>query len=187
MLQSWGDRLVASFASDLKRAPAIESTPFAMEVKSRKVKYAMLPEDKVRSEATYWRNRFKSNAVYVKLVDAWERHSLQMIQDKVDSLPFDSTLIAFGNRVFATTPFETFSHANREIGRHTTVAVYVVGYSNGYGDYWPATMVMDQEGYEGGSSSILSGHFSFAKGPLETFAAETAMDAQKLVKSKNTK
>ncbi|MDD3587223.1 MAG: hypothetical protein PHQ75_08565, partial [Thermoguttaceae bacterium] len=162
-------------------------SPFALEVKSRKVKYAMLPEDKIRSEATFWRAKFKSNEKYLKLVDAWEQHSLQMVRDKVDSLPFDSTLIAFGNRVFATTPFETFSHANREIGRHTMVAVYVVGYSNGYGDYWPATMVMDQEGYEGGSSSILSGQFSFAKGSLESFAAETAIDAQKLVESRRAK
>lgn len=184
VLMSWGDRLVDSFADQLKKSIPCQGTAFDFRVESCEIPFELMTPDEVRAEAAKRREELAKNNVFRGKVDRWEKNLLQQLKDNTTGpLRFKSTLVALGDRVFVTTPTETFSHVNREIARHTKAHVYAVGYTNGYMGYWPATEVMRQEGYEGGSSAVWSGRFRYAQGSLEAFAAKVAPLAQDLVRS----
>lgn len=170
-MQRWGDELVASVAEKLRSEPPLESPRFAVESETLTVEYDRFTPEFIRAKAEEFRKQFAKRSDIIEFtIDPWEKKTLDALENgtqKEENIFVQA--VAFGDMIFVTTPFETFSHLNGLLGERAAVPVHIIGYTNGTFNYFPTKEAYEQGGYEP-NSYVWYRRFPMKPGGLEKLA-----------------
>lgn len=170
-MQRWGDELVEAVAVKLQTEKPLETARFAVESETIAVEYDRFDADFIRAKAEEFRKQFASRPDIIEFtINPWEKVTLDALKDgtQKEEKIFVQTA-AFGDLVFVTTPFETFSHLNNFLADRLSFSPHVIGYTNGTFNYFPSKDAYEQGGYEP-NSYVWYRRFPMKPGGLEKLA-----------------
>ena len=172
-MKRWGRELVASVADLIRSAEPLQKPRFAVRTTHIQIEYERFSADEIHQQADNMRAQFANRPDLIQYTfDPWEQNTRNHLENGTGyfvNAPI--TAIAFGNHVFVTTPFETFSHLNVFIAKKVDFPVHVVGYTNGVLNYFPSIDAIEQGGYEP-QAYIWYRRFPMKSGALEKLAED---------------
>ena len=170
-MQRWGDELVASVAEMLKTETPLEKARFAIASETVSVEYDRFTPEFIRAKAEQLRKQFAARPDIIEYtIDPWKKITLGYLENGTGMTEnIFVSAVAFGDHVFVTTPFETFSHLNDFLCAKMKYPVHVIGYTNGVFNYFPNREAFAQGGYEP-ESYVWYRHFPMKPGALEKLA-----------------
>ena len=170
-MRRWGRELVAAVAEKLQNAPTLAPVRFNALSGTFVCEYNRLTAETIRAKAQSYREQFAARPDIIEFtVDPWEKITLDALENgSMQSQEIFVQAVMFGDHVFVTTPFETFSHLNNMLAERTDFSVHVVGYTNGVYNYFPTKEAFEQGGYEP-ESYVWYRRFPMKPGALEKLA-----------------
>lgn len=174
-MRDWGRKLVAAVADSLENEKPLEPPRFAIADAKFLCEYDRLDAETIRAKADEYRKQFAARPDIIEFtIDPWEKITLAALED---GTMFEQEIfvqaVLFGDHVFVTTPFETFSHLNNLLAEQCDFPVHVVGYTNGVYNYFPSKDAFEQGGYEP-NSYVWYRRFPMKPGGLEKLADDLA-------------
>ncbi len=174
-MQSWGEELANSVTDRIRKGTPVKNAPFAVRSCIIPVALQVSTPEEVKANAAAKRKAYESRADWIEgMVNPWEQLQLSRLKEgTAGQINANITIVSFGEHTFVTTPFETFSHLNRELAKYIKKPVHVIGYTNGVFNYFPSADAIDQGGYEP-EAHWWYYRFPTKKGALEQFAKDVA-------------
>ena len=180
-MRRWGRELVATVAEKLQTAKPLETAPFAAASSAFFCDYDRFDAETIRAKAEEYRKQFAGRPDIIEFtINPWEKNTLDALENgTMQNQEIFVQAVLFGDHIFVTTPFETFSHLNNLLAERCGFPVHVVGYTNGVYNYFPTKEAFEQGGYEP-NSYLWYRSFPMKPGALEKLAEDLAPILSKL-------